>query len=104
MSKVAPTICVALVGASLGLSLGAHAASVEQPDADAVQPRFEVTAARLQASPDRRSADGRFQLDARLQPAEPHGQNGSGLALRAKLASATDAACDSSGIFSDSFE
>ena len=103
MSRVAPTICAALMGL-LPVPRAAHAASAEQPDADAVRPRFEVTATRLQASPDRRSADGRFQLDARLQPGESNGQNGGGLTLRAKLASATDTACDAGAIFSDSFE
>jgi hypothetical protein len=104
MSKVAPTIRAVLSAASLGLSLAAHAAGTEQPDADTVRPRFEVQATRLQAAPDRRSADGRFQLDARLQPGESRGQNGGELVLQAKLAGATAAACDNGGIFADGFE
>ena len=103
MWKVAPTIRIVLVGASLGFCVAAQAASAEAPDADALPPRFEAKAT-LRALPDRRSADGRFQLDARLRPADSRGQSGAGLTLRAKLAGATAAACDGSAIFSDGFE
>ena len=90
-----------LLGAAIAPAIATGATETVVP-ADA---RYAVQGGSLQPAPGLESADGRYHLAPRLEPAEREPRAAGAFSLRAKLVDATATACpDPNDIFSNGFE
>ena len=95
------TVPLALA-AAIAPALAGGAAESGERDGEA---RYALQGQRVQRTHMLESADGRFRLEPRLEPAQQDAQAAGAFSLRAKLVEVSATACaDPNAIFSNSFE